>query len=60
MQEINEGIAYIPDSKRGKKIRMETVVLVKQFYYGDKFICLMPDKKKSLSVLERIIVNKNF
>ena len=25
---------------------METVVLVKQFYYGDKFICLMPDKKK--------------
>ena len=39
---------------------METVVLVKQFYYGDKFICLMPDKKKSLSVLERIIVNKNF
>lgn len=40
----------MPDSKGGKKLSEEIFVLVKQFYGGNQFSCLMPGKKDFVSI----------
>ena len=45
-----KGLLAMPDSKRGKKLSGETVVLVKQFYCDIEFSGLIPGKKDFVSI----------
>ena len=45
-----KGLLAMPDSKRGKNLSEETVVLVKQFYCDDEFTRLIPDKTNFISI----------